>query len=278
MGGQMNVDIIEILAGDKEMVSYRPALRPIGKSVIGTIILQQVIYWWKRSGKFYKFIEPCDHAMYKAGDSWSEELGVSAKEFRTGLENFAFKCGKKNKDLYGDKYDEAKNNCAVWYYTDQDRVTWYTINEALLYKLLSGIYQKLDQVEVTNHIIPETTTDNAHTREITQKTSNHWPEKGTTNSSPKPPDPTPIAPPPSPVTLPFPSYEFMKTWDAWEAYRKEMRHKLTPSTRKAQLAKCLKWGEKKSIDSINRSIENGWQGLFEPEGKIGGQEKKNYGW
>lgn len=277
----MKVDILEILAGDKELVTYRPALRGIGSSVIGTIILQQIIYWWKRSGgKFYKFIEPCDHAMYKQGDSWSEELGLSAKEFRTGLENFAFKCGKKNKELHGEGYEEAKNSHTVWYYTDNDRVTWYQINESLLHKLLSGVYEVTPQAAVTYPTVSETTTENTSDH---LKSPQHWPDKGTPKGNL--PTPTPVPTPPSP--LPFPSPEFAKAWESWETYRKETKKKITPTTRKAQFAKFIRWGEKKSIDSINRSIENGWQGLFEPQENTvknyGGStpwngERKNYGW
>lgn len=73
--------------------------------------------------------------------------------------------------------------------------------------------------------------------------------------------------------LPFDSESFEKVWIEWETYRREKRSKLTDSTRKKQLAKCVEWGEYKAIKSINHSIEMGWIGLFEFDEKRG--EKKS---
>ncbi len=42
----------------------------------------QLDYWFsKKPNGFYKFLEPCNHPLYKAGDSWSEELGISRRVF-----------------------------------------------------------------------------------------------------------------------------------------------------------------------------------------------------
>jgi len=42
----------------------------------------QLNYWFsKKPNGFYKFLEPCNHPLYKAGDSWSEELGISRRVF-----------------------------------------------------------------------------------------------------------------------------------------------------------------------------------------------------
>lgn len=152
----------KLIADDKNLVVYRPALREIGGSIAGTVLLQQIIYWDEKSGgKFYKFAEPCKNERYKEGDSWEEELGMSAKELRTALSHFAFKCGKKNKDKYGDGYKQAREGALVQYYTDSNRVTWYLLNRQLLSKLLMGIYKESDQREVTlnTETTSETTTD-----------------------------------------------------------------------------------------------------------------------
>lgn len=57
---------------------------------------------------------------------------------------------------------------------------------------------------------------------------------------------------------------FREAWGRWEQYRKETRHALRDSTRKAQLEKLAAWGEEKAIAALLESITNGWQGLFEP--------------
>ena len=66
------------------------------------------------------------------------------------------------------------------------------------------------------------------------------------------------------LKLPFSSDSFQKSWAAWIDYRKELKKPLKPTTIKAQWKNFVKWGEKKSIESIEQSILNGWQGLFEP--------------
>lgn len=148
--------IRQLLAGDKSLVTYRPSLREIGGSIAGTVLLQQIIYWDEKSdGKFYKFAKPCKHKLYKVGDSWEEELGMSAKELRTALGQFAFKCGAKNKELHGEDYKEARKGALLQYYTDSNRVTWYLLNRNVLSKLLLGIYKESAEVELT--LITETT-------------------------------------------------------------------------------------------------------------------------
>ncbi len=63
------------------------------------------------------------------------------------------------------------------------------------------------------------------------------------------------------------SGSFIKAWQKWEQYRREK--KLTKWTESTLIAKAKifeKWGEAKTIQSIEQSIANGWQGLFEPKG------------
>lgn len=57
--------------------------------------------------------------------------------------------------------------------------------------------------------------------------------------------------------------EFLRTWTEWVDERKCRRNKITPRAAKLQLNKCAVWGPRKSVDSIIRSIECGWSGLFE---------------
>jgi hypothetical protein len=59
--------------------------------------------------------------------------------------------------------------------------------------------------------------------------------------------------------------DFVEAWDRWRTFRKEIKKKLTPSTEKAQLKKLSGWGAADAIESIEQSIEHGWQGLFEPK-------------
>jgi len=55
----------------------------------------------------------------------------------------------------------------------------------------------------------------------------------------------------------------LKAWEEWEQYMKEKKKKLTPSTAKKQIKFLGGRPENEIIEIINRSIEKGWQGLFE---------------
>ena len=57
---------------------------------------------------------------------------------------------------------------------------------------------------------------------------------------------------------------FLEAWGRWKIHRTEIKHKLTPSTEKLQLAKLEKVGPDVAIAMIDQSIEKGWQGLFPP--------------
>lgn len=67
------------------------------------------------------------------------------------------------------------------------------------------------------------------------------------------------------VPLPFNSPAFVKAWAEWLQYRRE-RHlpKLKPTSLRKQFKLLMEWGEAASIASIDRSIAQGWQGLFPP--------------
>jgi len=159
------MSLLNVLAEDRKLISYRPSLRTLCGSVNAVILFQQILYWHdKMNGKFFKFLSPCSHDWYKDGDSFEEEIGMSAKEIKTALDSIAFKCGGKNKALHGDKYETVRDNAMILYYTDAYRVTWYTVNEhivtdrlAFTYNCPTGVYKKPNQPEFTN---TETTTEN----------------------------------------------------------------------------------------------------------------------
>lgn len=62
-------------------------------------------------------------------------------------------------------------------------------------------------------------------------------------------------------------------WMNWINHRNEIKKKLTPTQSKAQIKKLTKWYEQGyDVNKIiNQSIQNGWQGLFEPKDEV----KKN---
>lgn len=69
---------------------------------------------------------------------------------------------------------------------------------------------------------------------------------------------------------PFVSKEFQEAWAALEKHRKEIRHKITPETRKLMYAEFAEWGEQRTLAAIHLSIRKGWRGVFEgKEGRNG---------
>ncbi len=64
------------------------------------------------------------------------------------------------------------------------------------------------------------------------------------------------------IVLPY-GEKFKEAWDKWEAYRKQTKKPLTPMTKEEQVKMLASWGnEQQAIESINKSIAFGWQGLF----------------
>ncbi len=125
---------IKIIAGDKNVISFRPELKGFFKSTNAAILLQQIIYWSdKNDGSFYKFVEPCDHDKYKVGDSWCEELYFSRKEFVNAMAKL------KEYDLVSTKIN-------------MERVTYYTLNIEATEAILSSIYGDETTVQKGNYI------------------------------------------------------------------------------------------------------------------------------
>lgn len=133
-------DYLDFIVDGTGIVPYRPMLNKITGSIIATLILQQMIYWFVKSGrkKFYKFRAPCNHEKYREGDSWCEELGLTGKEFDYALNRIAFKTGKNKNNI-------KKEDAFIVYYTDKGRITWYKIQENNLRKALFGNYIVIDK-------------------------------------------------------------------------------------------------------------------------------------
>lgn len=58
---------------------------------------------------------------------------------------------------------------------------------------------------------------------------------------------------------------FQAAWLSWVEYRRQAGKRLTAATIAKQVKRLESWGHDDAIRAIERSIENGWQGLFEPK-------------
>lgn len=81
---------------------------------------------------------------------------------------------------------------------------------------------------------------------------------------------TPLAP--KGERIPFDSDNFKTTWKAWEAHRTEIKKKLTPTQKAAQLKRLGKMTEQDAIAIIENTIEKGWQGLRAEDVNHGGHK------
>ncbi|MDQ3649823.1 MAG: hypothetical protein M3458_05980, partial [Acidobacteriota bacterium] len=90
---------------------------------------------------YYKFLEPCHNSKsYKRGQSWQEELGFSADEFRTAFDKIGVRYLSKSAfDAAPDKFQD-KLYCS--YFDKQQGLTYYFRNhpvvDAALDKLIDG--------------------------------------------------------------------------------------------------------------------------------------------
>jgi hypothetical protein len=69
----------------------------------------------------------------------------------------------------------------------------------------------------------------------------------------------------SKLELPFDEAEFVGTWELWIKHREQMKKKLTVIAATAQLKMLSKYSMMDAVDIIMKSIQNQWQGLFEPK-------------
>lgn len=106
-------------------LKYYPSLNTLTGSINATLLMLQLEYWFSKSdaNSFYKFLEPCEDAHYRTGDSWVEELGFTKAEFRGA---FA-KIGKvyKSKKEYESSTDKFQGKFYLSYYDRVKRLTYY---------------------------------------------------------------------------------------------------------------------------------------------------------
>lgn len=113
-------------------LNYCPELNGVTGGINATILMMQLEYWFKRteSGRFYKFLEPCEDVNYRVGDSWVEELGFTKAEFRSAFG----KIGKvyKSKKEYDGSMDKFEGKFYLSYYDRVRRLTYYLRNDRLI--------------------------------------------------------------------------------------------------------------------------------------------------
>lgn len=162
--------IINLVAEDRSIIGYRPSFARLTGSVTAAILLQQMIFRFTHHNgtPFYKFKQVCRHELYRAGDSWCEELGFSRNEFENALKVIGTKIKKTNYKSAIDWNEDVDLKTTlqhvVIYWTDIQRMTWYCLNMHALRKVINSLYSKetfslYDKVSNSLYQYTETTSE-----------------------------------------------------------------------------------------------------------------------
>ena len=139
------------------VIPYIRELQPLAGSTSGCILMQQLDFWFHRHPDgFWKFLEPSEHQKYKQGDSWTEELGLSASEFRTAFDRIGTRYKSKKDYVRADDKFSGKFYCS--YLDRRDNLTYYFRNDTLLDSALDNIIAN-KQVVTENNKSTFTVTD-----------------------------------------------------------------------------------------------------------------------
>ncbi len=246
-------DLIAGGLGDNVLI-YRKDLNAITGGVIGSIMLGQLIYWAAKNDykPFYKFIQPCGHALYKEGDSWAEELGIDDK---TISRNFK-------------KFEELG---ILTRKTDLNRLTWHTINKEILDELLKeklslaktpngGLYDKAPNRVASKTPNGDLYTYTENTAETTSKTTKKS-EADATHLSGKKSQKVFLS------VADKPSFVSPDIWQDFCQYKKERKESYTQTGLKAFLSKLEKINAKGANvnEALLETMANNWRGVFEPK-------------
>lgn len=122
-----------ILSLTRNTIPYVKELQPLAYTVAGCILMQQLDYWFERKPEgFYKFLEPPQkyHNLYHQGDSWVEELWMTAEEFRTAFDRIGIRY--KSKRLYEDAPNKFQGKYYCSYFDRRENLTYYFRNHDLV--------------------------------------------------------------------------------------------------------------------------------------------------
>lgn len=109
-------------------ICYYPELVQRTGSINAALMMAQLEFWFKvtEGRPFYKFLEPCGHELYKDGDSWAEELGMTSSEIRSAFKRIG--TIYKSKRAFKESQDLFKGKPYASYYDRIRKTTYYLRN------------------------------------------------------------------------------------------------------------------------------------------------------
>lgn len=122
---------------------FYPSLQAFTGSAISTLIIGKLEYWFSVPqfvDGFYKFVEPCGHPLYREGDSWSEELGISRKLFTKAFDIIGVRYNSKSAFLKAE--DPFRGKLYASYHDRRTNQTYYVRNHSFVMDFLKGLFTK----------------------------------------------------------------------------------------------------------------------------------------
>lgn len=106
-----------------------------------TLILGRFEYWFtKYQQGFYKFIEPCNHPLYRSGDSWAEEIGFSRKVFTKAFDLIGIRY--KSKSAFQKSRNKFQGKLYASYHDRKTNQTYFFRNHRFANQFLKNLFKR----------------------------------------------------------------------------------------------------------------------------------------
>lgn len=124
-------------------IKFYPKLKLSIGSEKAALILGRLEYWFQNNkyvNGFYKFIEPCNHPLYREGDSWAEEIGFSRKIFSKSFDLIGVRY--KSKSAFLKSSDRFQGKPYASYHNRKTNQTYFVRNNECASELIKNLFKR----------------------------------------------------------------------------------------------------------------------------------------
>jgi len=126
-------------------IKYYPEFKREFRSEKAALIFERLEYWSQRySSGFWKFFEPCQHPLYRKGDSWQEEIGISRKVWTKAFAILG--THYKSKSTFLKQSDPFQGKLYASYYDRKTNRTYFFRNHDFVRKFLEKTWNKVKNI------------------------------------------------------------------------------------------------------------------------------------
>ena len=274
------MDLVKALAIGLKAKLYFKEFNKITESVHCSLFLGQLIYWADKNDykPFYKFRQPCQHELYKEGDSWAEELDFEIRmidkciktlkelgilETKTTIQRVTFY------ELKIEKLNEILSKNAI--YENSQNVIYKENSENAIYENSENAIYENSENAIYKENCKNAIYENSQNAILLHNTNNTN-SKTTTNTTKKSEaDATHLGGRKSQKVFlsvaDKPSFVSPDIWQDFCQYKKERKESYTQTGLKAFLSKLEKINAKGANvnEALLETMANNWRGVFEPK-------------